>query len=185
VTRQSRWVRAALATCALVLVASMSPAVAAAAKLHGCTFVSRTALEHAVGNRFAVAHDSGDSLVAAGCHFPSKRIGGTDLGLYVSADVRAGIQESYAGRFFATEDGFRAAYGNAQPVTGIADVEHAYTAFQPGALAQGAFLALDSQNRAVLVVLVGQRVNASNTVTRGRAVMRLAFAKLPRRTGRQ
>src|SRR5438552_408509 len=83
---------------------NVAPASAAPAKLRGCTFVERSALEHAVGNRFAVAHDSGDSLVAAGCHFPSKRIGGTDLGLYVSADVRAGIAQSYEGRFFATED---------------------------------------------------------------------------------
>ena len=68
----------------------------------------------------------------------------------------------------------------AQPVTGIAGVDHAYTAFQPGALAQGALLAVDAQNRAVLVVLVGPHVDASNTVRRGKAVMRLAFAKLPR-----
>ena len=169
-----------MVACGLVLVANVSPASAAAAKLHGCTFVSRTALEHAVGNRFAVAHDSGDSRLAAGCHLPSKRIGGTDLGLYVSTDVRAGIEQSYAGRFFATEDSFRAAYGDARPVTGVAGVDRAYTAFQPGALAQGAVLALDTQNRAVLVVLVGPQVNAHNTVTRGKAVMRLAFAKLPR-----
>ena len=174
-----------MVACGLVLVANVAPASAAAAKLRGCTFVERSALEHAVGNRFAVAHDSGDSLVAAGCHFPSKRIGGTDLGLYVSADVRAGIAQSYEGRFFATEDGFRAAYGEAQPVTGIAGVDHAYTAFQPGALAQGALLAVDAQNRAVLVVLVGPHVDASNTVRRGKAVMRLAFAKLPRSRGRQ
>ena len=84
-----------MVACGLVLVANVSPASAAAAKLHGGTFVSRTALEHAVGNRFAVAHDSGDSPLAAGCHFPSKRIGGTDLGLYVSTDVRAGMLYRY------------------------------------------------------------------------------------------
>jgi hypothetical protein len=169
-----------VAACVVVVLTDVSPASAAAGKLDGCTFVSRAALEHAVGNRFATAHDSGDSVVAAGCHFPSRRTGGTDLGLYVSADVRAGIRQSYEGRFFATEDGFRAAYGDAQPLTDIVGTDHAYTAFQPGALSQGAFLALDTQNRAVLVVLVGEHVNASNTVSRGQAVMRLAFAKLPR-----
>ena len=51
------------------------------------------------GIRFLIVYEQ--NFTREGAHI-------CDLGLYVSADVRAGIRQSYAGRFFATEDGFRA-----------------------------------------------------------------------------
>jgi hypothetical protein len=136
-----------------------------------CTLVPHTAVADRVGTPLGSPHALSTEPFAAGCHFPAKAIGGTDVGLYASNDVPRGIQRSYGGSFFATLDTFGRVYGAPTPVTGIGTT--AYVAFTPGQLAQGAMLVLQGTRRAVLVVLVGPYVTPPNTLTRGRALARL------------
>jgi hypothetical protein len=157
-------------------------ALSARKTLNVCTFVSRSQLERAVGNRFSTAHSEGDNPIAAGCHLPAKATGGTDLGLFVSTDVPAGIAESFDGDFFLTLGSFQRTYGTANAVTGIGT--GAYVAFIPGDRAQGALLVDDTATHAVLVVLVGTKITLAKTISIGKEVARIALTALRSTTRR-
>jgi hypothetical protein len=161
---------------ALLLAGTSGPASARAA-LDLCRAVPRAALEDRIGTPLATPHDLSTEPTAAGCHFPARAVGGTDVGLYASTDVPAGIRRSYGGSFFATVDTFGRAYGSPVPVTGIAGVT-AYLAFTPGPLAQGALLELRGAKQAALVVLVGRDVTTRNTLSRARGIARAVLATL-------
>jgi hypothetical protein len=165
---------------ALMTSAVHEPAASARTVLDLCTVIPRRTIEGKVGTPLGTPHDLNRDAVAAGCHFPAKAIGGTDVGLYASTDVPRGIEQSYGGNFFATLDAFGRAYGNPTPVSGIGTT--AYVAFTPGPLAQGALLVLQGSQRAVVIVFVGQRVTPHNTITRGRALAGLILRARQLRT---
>jgi hypothetical protein len=162
-------------TCLLLGVATLvAPAAFAASARHGldlCTLIPRTTIEDRIGTPLGDPHNFGTDPLAAGCHFPAKAIGGTDVGHYASTNAPRGIKHSYEGSFFATLDTFQRVYGTPTPVTGIGTA--AYVAFAKRGLAQGALLVQQGPQRAVLVVLVGQYVTPKNTVTRAGALARL------------
>jgi hypothetical protein len=135
-----------------------------------CTLLPRAILEQDIGTPLGNPHPLDNTPVAAGCHFPAKAIGGTDVGLYASTNVPRGVNQSYGGSFFATLDAFGRVYGTPTPINGIGTT--AYTAYTPGHLAQGALLVLQGPRRAVLIVLVGQYITPHNTVTRARTLAR-------------
>jgi hypothetical protein len=104
-------------------------------------------------------------------------IGGTDVNLFVSPDVKGGIKDSFRGNYFATKKSFQKVYGQATPVSGAG--KQAFTAFDDtSSIAQGSLLVLDAKNHAVLVVLTGEGVTAENTVDKGKAVAALVLPKL-------
>ena len=158
---------------AVVVLADAAP-VSARTTLDLCTSLSRSRLEDRVGTPLGKPHDLSTEAVAAGCHFPASAIGGTDVGIYASNDVPAGIRHSYGGSFFATLDSFGQVYGTPTPVPRIGT--SAYVAYTPGSLAQGALLVLDGPRHAVLVVLVGKHVTAANALSRGCAIARMVLA---------
>jgi hypothetical protein len=179
---RTRRVVAVVGLSALLAVTASSSAGAArtaSPKLNMCTLVARVRLERAIGSAFSTTtHSQGDAPVAAGCHFPPKAIGGTDLGVYASTDVHAGVRHSYRGDFFLTVGSFGRAYGTPSPLAGVGST--AFTAFVAGDPAQGALLVQDSANRAVLVVLSGENVRPDSFVTKSVAVAKLVLAKLRR-----
>ena len=161
-----------LLTClALGAVTLVAHPAAARTALNLCMLLPRTTIEDGVGTPLDTPHDLSTEPTNAGCHFPAKAIGGTDVGLYASTNVPRGIEHSYGGSFFANLDTFGRVYGTPTPVAGIGTT--AYVAFTRRGLAQGALLVLQGPRRAVLIVLVGQYVTPKNTVTRARALARL------------
>ena len=158
-------------TCIVLGFCALAESTASARTvLNLCTLIPRSTIEDRIGTPLGNPHELNSEAVAAGCHFPAKAIGGTDVGLYASNNVPQGIKHSYGGSFFATLDNFGRVYGTPTPVTGIGTT--AYLAFTPGHLAQGALLVLDGTRHAVLIILVGQYVTPKNTITRARALAR-------------
>jgi hypothetical protein len=174
--------RAVILTTALTLgfVSGIATPATGRTVLDLCTLIPRAAIEQDIGTPLGNPHALDTTPVAAGCHFPAKAIGGTDVGLYASTNVPRGIRQSYGGSFFATLDTFGRVYGTPMPLQGIGTT--AYAAFTPGHLAQGALLVLQGPRRAVLIVLVGRYVTPRNTVTRARALARLVLETRPLRT---
>lgn len=164
-----------LLTIAVVVgIAAFAGPASARTVLDLCKVVPRSTIQDRVGTPLGNPHDLSTEPMAAGCHYPARAIGGTDVGLYASNDVPLGIKRSFGGSFFATLDTFGRVYGAPEPVPGIGTT--AYLAFTPGHLAQGALLVLSGPKRAVLIILVGEFVTPKNTVTRGRALAKLILA---------
>jgi len=166
----------ALAATAGALGVAAGSAVAAK-KLKACTVVPQADLETAVGNAFETPQDSSLGGFEASCRFGSADVGGTDLNLFLAADVKGGVKDAIGGSFFATKKSFQKVYGQATPVTGIG--KQAFTAFDgSSSVAQGSLLVLDGKNHAALIVLTGDGVTAESTVQKGKAVAALVLPKL-------
>lgn len=149
----------------------------AAKKVKACTIVPQAKLEAAVGNTFETPENTGTPAITASCRFGSSDIGGTDLNLFLSSDVKGGIKAASFGSYFATQKSFKQTYGTATPVPGVG--KQAFTAFDDSSsVAQGALLVLDGKNHAALIVLTGDGVTAENTIERGKAVAALVLPKL-------
>jgi hypothetical protein len=166
---------ALVATAGVVGVAAGT--AVAAKKLKACTVVPQADLETAVGNAFETPQDSSLGSFEASCRFGSADVGGTDLNLFLAADVKGGVKDAFGGNFFATKKSFQKVYGQATPVTGIG--KQAFTAFDgSSSVAQGSLLVLDGKNHAALIVLTGDGVTAASTVEKGKAVAALVLPKL-------
>ncbi len=166
----------AVVLVSVVLALLASGPAGAAKKLNACTIVAQAQLETAFGNAFETPEDTSIGQFKASCRFPAKDIGGDDLNLFLTNDVKGGIKDSI-GSYFATKKSFQTVYEQATPVTGVG--KQAYSAFDgAGSIAQGALLVLDGKNHAALIVSTGSGVTAENNVTRGEAVAKLILPKL-------
>jgi hypothetical protein len=80
----------------------------------------------------------------------SKDTSGVDLNMFLTNDVKGGIEDSI-GAYFATKRSFQKIYGEANPVPGIG--KEAYSAFDDASsIPQGSLLVLDGKNHAALVL---------------------------------
>ena len=176
-TRAGARMLAAGAAVVLAAIAASGAPAAAAKKIKACTIVPQAQLETAVGNTFETPEDSTLGPIEASCRFGSSDIGGTDLNLFLTTDVKGGVKDAIGGNFFATKKSFQRVYGSATPVTGVG--KQAFTAFDgSSSVAQGALLVLDGKNHAALIVLTGDGVTADTTVEKGKAVAALVLPKL-------
>ena len=113
-----RMIVAATAVAVLAIGVGAGPA-AAAKKVKACTIVPQAQLETAVGNTFETPQDSSIGSFEASCRFGSADVGGTDLNLFLSTDVKGGVKNAPGGAFFATRKSFQSIYDAATPVTGV------------------------------------------------------------------
>ena len=77
------------------------------------TLVAAIATDAAFGNAFDAPQDTSIGQFKASCRFPSKDIGGADLDMFLTNDVKGGIKDSI-GAYFATRKSFQTIDGQAK-----------------------------------------------------------------------